>query len=188
MCRSSDLKSRIHTILTGGVMKLPFYCSALAAVFVFAMSGFRASAEPCESPQHHQLDFWLGEWLDEASGERNFYRVRKVAGGCGVEEVLIDGRDRSTVLGEGLSGYDGAAKIWHQQWVDSGGQVFEYTGEPELGVGFVFKTSPDSDGEIRRYRYLNITQAAIEADYYASRDGGVTWKFLWRGRFSRIQN
>ena len=169
-------------------MKPWFHRSALAAVFVFATSGFRALAEPCETPQHHQLDFWLGEWLDDASGEKNFYRVTKVAGGCGIEEVLIDGRDGSTVLGKGLSGYDTVAKVWHQQWVDSGGQVFEYTGEPEPGGGFVLKTSPDPNGEVRRYRYLNITQARVEADYYASRDGGATWKFLWRGRFSRIDH
>lgn len=168
-------------------MKSRFRYSALTAVFLFASAGFRVLAGPCDTPSHQQLDFWLGAWLDEASVEKNFYRVRKIAGGCGIEEVLIDGRDGSTILGQGLSGLDTATKVWHQQWVDSGGQVFEYAGEPEPGGAFVFKTSPDASGEIRRYRYMNITKAGIEADYYASRDGGATWKFLWRGRFSRIE-
>lgn len=153
---------------------------------VAALAGVLAitAARACDSPEHRQLDFWLGTWREAGGGD--LYRVRRVQDGCGVEEVLIDGGDGTTPIGQGLAGYDPGVGLWRQLWVDRRGQVIAYAGGPAPDGRFVLVTGPDAAGELRRFAQRAAATDEVEASYEASTDGGVTWRPFWHGRYRRV--
>jgi hypothetical protein len=167
-------------------MNLAIAFALTAPALIVVDAGNRARAEGCDSARHREFDFWLGEWLVEASSAGDFYRVRKSLGGCGIEEALIDGRDGRTVLGFGLSGFDTIGRIWVSLWVDREGQVFKYSGGPLADGSFMLTTEFNANGETRRFRYVDVTPATVGAEYHASPDGGASWNLIWSGRYRRI--
>ncbi len=82
---------------------------------------------PCNSAEHRQFDFWLGDWRvhrhDGALAGLN--RIEREYGGCVVHERYATGKGYS---GESLNLYDAARKVWHQTWVDSNGLLLTLEG------------------------------------------------------------
>jgi hypothetical protein len=70
----------------------------------------------CVGPPYEQFDFWLGEWHGPSALAAEHYAVRRTAGGCAVEEVLIGGNGQ--IQGIGVSGWDSGRKQWRQLWAD----------------------------------------------------------------------
>jgi hypothetical protein len=70
---------------------------AAVAIGADASSPAPAAAAPCDTPQHHQFDFWVGDWqVFDATTRRlvGFDRVEKHSHGCIVKENLNFIRDR----------------------------------------------------------------------------------------------
>src|SRR5258707_597831 len=69
-----------------------------------------AVALACDTSQHHQFDFWLGDWqvLDSSTGKLiGFDRVEKQLKGCAVVENLVflsDDQWRRPEMGYRVSG------------------------------------------------------------------------------------
>jgi tetratricopeptide (TPR) repeat protein len=85
-----------------------------------------ANATPCEhTPENRQFDFWIGEWsVETTSGQpAGTSRVERVLNGCALLENWSGGGD-----GKSLNIYNVSKKQWQQFWVDSGGEVHEYSG------------------------------------------------------------
>lgn len=98
---------------------------ALACALIYDVSS-AAMPEPCNTPQHHAFDFWLGDWIVKTPDG-------KLAGsnhitheyGCVVHEHYTTGHGYS---GASLNIYDATRKVWHQTWVDSDGTLLVLEG------------------------------------------------------------
>jgi hypothetical protein len=115
--------------------------AAVAALCVAVSAGMLAGAEPavaaetltleqsatCDTPQHHQLDFWVGDWqVFDAATDRlvAFDRIEKHAEGCIIQQNLTfitDMYRRPGVKyrfgGMSVNRFDG--ERWIQMWADN---------------------------------------------------------------------
>lgn len=85
-----------------------------------------ANATPCEhTDENRQFDFWIGEWtVETTSGQQaGASKVERILNGCALLENWSGGGD-----GKSLNIYNASKKLWQQFWVDSGGDVHEYSG------------------------------------------------------------
>ncbi len=155
----------------------------LAVVFCASL-GWGSAWADCDGPPYNQFDFWLGSWHDPAAPTTEHYTVRRIAGGCAIEEVLIGANGQ--IQGIGVSGWDTERKQWRQLWVDKDRIVTLYAGGPAAGGTFVLTSEPKG-GETRwQYTYRNIRPDGVDAEY-TSRDGeDGPWSTVWSGHFDRI--
>ena len=118
--------------------------AALLGPSVFAHAQSRApleqSAAPatCDTPEHHQLDFWLGDWqvFDGATNELVAVdHIEKHSEGCIIQQsmtFLTDMYRRPGVghrlTGMSISRFDG--EQWVQMWADNQWGAILFRGAP----------------------------------------------------------
>jgi hypothetical protein len=100
--------------------------SLFALAFAFAATPALA-AGPCETAQHKQFNFWLGEWSVHTPAGRlaGTNSIKAEYGGCVIHERYTTPGPYS---GESLNVYDATRKVWHQTWVDSTGTLLMLEG------------------------------------------------------------
>ena len=164
-------------------------CSIAVLLFPFisplqAQQPARAS---CASADHHQFDFWIGDWEVTDSAGATVYGTNRVAseeGGCLVHENWAGSRGGT---GQSLNFYDPLKHQWEQVWVGSDGLVLQITGHLDgnsmvlegQGMGPGGKPlaqraswTPQPDGRVRQY-------------WQQSADGGTTWTVAFDGWYRR---
>ena len=92
----------------------------------------------CDTPAHHQFDFWVGDWqvFDAATGKQvAFDRVEKREEGCIVEQNLTFLTDLYRrpgapyrLSGMSVNRYDGEA--WLELWADNQWGAIAMRGSP----------------------------------------------------------
>lgn len=132
---------------------------------------------PCAGAEHHQFDFWIGDWdvftPDGQLAGRN--QVVPFANGCGIAEQWT-GAGGGT--GRSLNTYDPADKKWHQYWIGADGTILQlagsFTGNAMTleGSGNRIRWTPNGDGTVRQV-------------WDVSRDGGKTWRSAFDGKYVR---
>ena len=158
---------------------------AWVAIVFSALLGSGAAWADCAGPPYDEFDFWLGVSHDPAAPATEHYTVKRTAGGCAIEEVLIGVNGR--VQGIGVSGWDSERKQWLQLWADKDRIVTVYRGGPAADGTFILTSDPKAGGTRWRYTYRNIRPDSIDADY-ASREGdNGPWTTVWSGHFDRIE-
>jgi hypothetical protein len=86
-----------------------------------------APAKPCDTPVHHDFDFWIGEWDvfgpdGTLAGSNSITREEY---GC----LLLERWTGATgITGQSYNFYDPSTDKWRQVWV-SAGAVIDYTGK-----------------------------------------------------------
>jgi hypothetical protein len=86
----------------------------LLVSYLFATSGFLPAQLPksdCNLPEHHQFDFWLGDWdVFESDGvtKAAHVGVERALDGCALRELY---EDPTAMKGESLSAYDSSRKV-----------------------------------------------------------------------------
>jgi hypothetical protein len=106
-----------------------------------------ALAHPCHAPEHHALDFWVGEWnvKDTRSGTPvGTSKIESILDGCVVLENWTGGRGGS---GKSFNTYDEATKQWKQSWVDSSGSAYDFLGEAFPGRLVYMRKVVDAAGK-----------------------------------------
>jgi hypothetical protein len=139
----------------------------------------------CDSAEHRQFDFWIGEWEvttpDGKPAGRNSITLEMK--GCVVHEHWsgVGG-----MRGESFNVWDRVSKQWHQTWVTDRGNLLQLdgsfrngsmqlsgvSGPPEQRVFNRITWSPSSDGSIRQH-------------WEVSNDG-KSWKTAFDGRYRRV--
>jgi len=114
------------------VLRLAKRPIAIAAVVVFLSAPavtLEQSTAPatCDTPQHHQLDFWVGDWQvfdAESNALVAFDRVEKQYEGCIIRETLTFMTDmyrrpgvKVRLAGIAVNRFDG--ERWLQMWADN---------------------------------------------------------------------
>lgn len=132
---------------------------------VLAASTAAAAAGPCDTPEHRQFDFWLGQWEvrtpnDKVAGTNS---IEREYDGCVIHERYVTGRGYK---GESLNTYDAGRKVWHQTWVDNQGTLLllegslqgasmvlqgEAVGEGGRIVKHRITWTPNANGSVRQH-------------------------------------
>ena len=151
---------------------------ALAAASAHAQTPAAPTPRPdCKAAEHHQLDFWVGEWrvFRAADGaEVASSSIQSVASGCAVSEnynaPLAPG---GAYQGLSYSSFDRGAGKWRQFYVDVSGAAAWFTGGLE-GPNMVLY-APGPNGNQQRMTYRPNADGSVSQIGAVSSDGGQTW-------------
>jgi hypothetical protein len=142
---------------------------------------------PCRAPEHRQFDFWIGDWdvfaPDGKPAGTNL--IKPVLGQCVLHEHWMG---KGGPAGESFNAYDASRKVWHQTWVDAGGNVLMLDGRFEDGSMVLSdktlpgKPNPDVVNEIA---WTANADGSVRQHWRVSRDGGKSWTSLFDGKYVR---
>lgn len=158
--------------------------TALVFAVVAASSG-AVAADVCNTAEHRQFDFWLGEW-NVRTPDGKLAGVNSITGeygGCVLHERYSTGRGYS---GESLNIYDAARKVWHQTWVDTSGTLLLLEGGLR-GTSMVLEgQTVGAEGQVTRHR-ITWTPGADGSvrQYWESTDGKGQWRTAFDGSYTR---
>jgi len=141
----------------------------------------------CDSPEHRQFDFWIGEWEVTIPGTDYVVgtnRIESILGGCALQESWLA---RDGAAGNSYNAYDAQAGTWIQTWVDNGGFVLRIDGSL-VGEKMVLSgPGKDSEGNeiINRVTWTPHPDDTVEQTWEASADGGQTWSETFAGLYRK---
>jgi len=135
----------------------------------------------CATPEHHQFDFWIGDWDTYDVGNRDSIVARNhvdlILGGCVLREVY---EGRNGLVGQSFSIYDAGRKVWHQSWVTNRGQLLLLDGRMEGESMVLAGDDRAPDGTPRRIRGIwRQVEGGVRETAETSVNGGKTWKPLF---------
>ena len=148
-----------------------------------------APAPTCRSPDHRQLDFWVGDWdaydMPATGRPAAHVTITSLLDKCVIHE-LYEGDPG--VRGESFSIYDPTRKVWHQTWVSNRGELLIIEGEVRNGrlmlVGHQ-QTKDNKRREIRASWWQD--KDGVRESSESSTDGGKTWNADFDLVFKRHQ-
>ena len=145
----------------------------------------------CDTPESHQLDFWVGKWEVHPNGSDKIIAhslIEKKYSGCAVRENWMPLGKELTGGGGSLSGSDPRSRQWHQTWFDSAGSRAEFAGVFAEGRMAITGNWPNFAGPgkdaLVRMMYQKQPDGQVRQWGESSTDGGRTWSksfdFLYR--------
>ncbi|MEO5883315.1 MAG: hypothetical protein ABIQ06_12935 [Caldimonas sp.] len=162
--------------------------SAVAtAAALLAVSGAAAAQTPappppaCQSAEHRQFDFWLGEWeVFLASGKKaGDSRIESISAGCA---LLENWSGNGGFSGKSLNSYDSSDKLWHQSWVDSSGTRLELAGS---WADKRMLLSSGSGAAMQRIAWSVNDDGSVRQLWESTTDGGKSWTVQFDGKYVR---
>lgn len=155
-----------------------------AAVFVLLFMSHASAqtssqtppASPCPSaPEWQQFDFWLGQW-DVLDGGKVIATstIEKSTGDCIVHEHYVEA---DGYRGRSINFFDPTLRRWRQTWVDSIGNVSEFSGEYREGaMRFEGETHVAGGRKVqRKLTFFKLPGGRVRQFSEKSIDGGKTW-------------
>jgi hypothetical protein len=139
----------------------------------------------CTAPEHHQFDFWLGDWTVTAGGKTaGSNKIESVMEGCGLLEQWTSARGGH---GTSLNFYDRRTKTWSQAWIDEGGNALHLAGTFADGR-MVLASEPrqtDAGVDVQRITWTKGGDGTVRQVWESSTDGGKTWSIAFDGVYTR---
>lgn len=160
--------------------------AAIALSGIAAMSSADAQpASPCETPEHHAFDFWLGTWdvfkPDGTLAGRN--RIEREYG-CVLHEQYETPKG---YRGGSFNIYDASRKVWHQTWVDNTGVMLVLEGGMRDGSMVLEGESVGSDAKLTKQRITWTPNAdGSVRQHWESGNADGTWTTAFDGRYIRV--
>ncbi len=147
-----------------------------------------ASAHELTSPSPRDFDFWVGEWEVFAEGKKvGQSRIERIVDGHVIFEnyAQADGYH-----GKSLNFYDGVLRRWRQTWVDSRGNVGEFSGVFRDGAMRFEGETHFTDGRkiLRRLSLFDLGKAGVRQYSERSADGGATWQIAYDFLYRPLEN
>ena len=143
---------------------------------------------PCEDDtKYRHFDFWIGEWdvfvNDAKVGENS---ITKAVGGCAIHESYTT---QGGYAGQSINFYDPIDKKWHQHWVGSGQDVYNYL-EVDKKEGMLQFESPfwnpqNEQITISRLTFTLNKDGSVRQLFETSTDDGKTWAAGFDGLYKR---
>lgn len=132
---------------------------------------------PCSIPEHHQFDFWIGDWDAFETGSSSPVartQVDRILDGCVLRE---DYQDSSGHHGQSFTIYDASRKVWHQTWVTNRGELLILEGRLEGNDMVLSGLDRTAEGKERLVRGTWRPIGGGVREFAArSLDSGKTWK------------
>ncbi len=161
-----------------------------AASILFLLLAATLSAQPAPPaapPEARQFDFWIGDWTvtDRVNGKpagQNLIEL-KHGGRVLVENYTTPG----AYTGMSLNAYDGAARRWHQCWMDSSGGVLDLYGGLVEGKMVLTGETPRAGGvrQLERITWTPNPDGTVRQHWEQSADGGQSWTTAFDGLYRR---
>ena len=142
----------------------------------------------CASPEHRQLDFWVGSWdvairarsapmADTWAEAKGTQRVEAVLGGCAIAEHFEASGPQQPWAGRSYSSWQPALGKWRQTWVDDQGSYLAFTGGVEDGTFVLYGEPFEASGKQVQMRmaFRDVTADSIHWVWERTVDGGATW-------------
>jgi len=135
---------------------------------------------PCNSPEYHQFDFWVGSWevqnpLGQTLGHND---INRMVGGCILQENWAS--SRAPQSGTSFNFYDYRDKKWHQDYYDNSGNVGNYPPlSGELRDGKMVLLSAPGVQPQSRWTWYELAPGKVRQMAEQSSDGGKTWSITW---------
>jgi hypothetical protein len=143
----------------------------------------QAGPAGCDTPESHQLDFWVGKWEVHPNGADKIIAhslIEKKYKGCAVRENWMPVGMEIAGGGGSLSGYDPRDKQWHQTWYDSTGSRVVFDGGFADGVMAITGNWPNVLGPgkdaLVKMSYQLQPDGQVRQWGMTSNDGGKTWQ------------
>jgi len=155
--------------------------SLAAILFIFMTThpvvSLAAAKTPCQAPEYHQFDFWIGDWDAYDTDNPNVVSARtkvgRILAGCVLRE---DYQDTSGHKGQSFSIYDVSRKVWHQSWVTNRGELLVIEGGYHNGEMILTGKDETTDGRERLVRGTwKAVAEGVRESAVRSTDGGQTW-------------
>ena len=132
----------------------------------------------CATPEHRQLDFWIGDWdtyESDTPGGVSIARTRvePIAGGCALRETY---EQNDGLIGDSILSYDPVRKHWQQTWVTNRGALMVIVGNFKDGELVLQGDVHLKDGSSVMQRITWKAQGTgVRESAVLSKDGGKTW-------------
>jgi tetratricopeptide (TPR) repeat protein len=136
--------------------------------------------KPCNSPEYHQFDFWVGSWeVQSPQGQTLGHNdVNRIVGGCIVQENWVS--TRAPQSGTSINFYDYRDKKWHQDYYDNSGNMGNYPPlAGELRGGKIVLLSAPGRRALSRWTWYELAPGRVRQMAEQSGDGGETWSITW---------
>jgi hypothetical protein len=154
---------------------------------------YQRAVFPCRhDPRYRELDFWVGTWdVRPAKASPDSPAAENVItleyNDCVVQEHW---RSLSGGTGSSFNIYDASRRMWYQTWVDAGGELHEYRGNPDAGGNMVLLgETPGGTGQPSRVTTrLTLFRAGADQVRQLSEstlDGGTTWSTNYDFTYTR---
>ena len=156
-------------------------------------AAYAQAPRPCDTPESHQLDFWLGTWdltyTQNGQQAKSHNHISKILDGCVVLEEF-SGAPGVALEGRSVSMFDRATRRWKQTWVDNSGSYLDFEGEAAAGGGMVFAREFTRNGQrvMQRMVFDEVKPDSLHWRWERSLDGGATWSTQWDIRYERTAN
>ena len=161
----------------------------LFLLLVFMQQAPPATADgPCTATEHHQFDFWIGDWDVRGSDGRALgtNRITSILDGCALQEEWTSANGK--IRGVSINSFDPEDRRWHQQWVDTSPSRLTISGGLVDGRMVMEQRTPASaDGkvQIQRITWTPLDGGRVRQQWEVSTDSGTTWKTAFDGYYSR---
>ena len=161
----------ILSLLTGGTV---------------APAPLSAQQQPrCDSPEHRQFDFWIGDWTVTVAGKpagQNLITLEE--DGCILHEHWT-GSGGGT--GQSFNFYDRQDGQWHQLWIDNAGQVLRLDGQYGDNQMRFAGESRGRDGAVieNRLTFTRNADGSVRQLWQSRRPGQPDWAVVFDGLYVR---
>jgi hypothetical protein len=155
-----------------------------AAATATPMAAPDDGATACGTPQHHQFDFWVGDWLvyDAKTNQLvGFDRVEKHSRGCIVQQnltMLTDLYRRPEVgfrmTGISVNRFDG--ERWLEMWADNQWGAILLGGMPAPGKAMVLTTVVPSRKRDLKLEWETRPDGSVRCLQYVAPTGSGKWE------------
>ena len=134
------------------------------------------SARICNSREHRQFDFWIGDWDVSSAGQpAGTNSIQPIHNVCALQENW-QGAGPGGISGTSFNIYDQATGRWHQTWVDSSGTLLLLDGSFAEGSMVLSGTRPARDGKgtaLHRISWTPNPDGTVRQLWEASTDDGA---------------
>jgi len=140
----------------------------------------------CRAAEHHQFDFWIGDWnvmVEKEAGKpqvAGVNRIEAVMDGCALAEHWESAKGGH---GTSLNFYDRRTARWHQTWIDEGGNGLLLSGAFTEGR-MVLASEPRKDGKVDRITWSVQPDGSVRQLWEQTADGH-TWNTAFDGHYVR---
>jgi len=160
-----------------------------SADFKKVVERMKNNAYPCLNGENYRhFDFWLGEW-DVYVGEQKVgvNSITMAQGGCAIHENYTTA---GAYAGQSINYYDPIDKKWHQHWVGSSGDVYNYL-ETKREEGLLqFESdfmTPTGQITLSRLTFTLNNDSTVTQLFESSSDDGKTWAAAFNGTYIKIE-
>ncbi|MEO5561387.1 MAG: hypothetical protein ABIO49_15615 [Dokdonella sp.] len=141
---------------------------------------------PASKTEHHQFDFWIGDWgvRDRAGTLQGRSHIAAIVDGCGIAEHWQGAKG---VNGVSYNAWDPASKKWHQFWIGNGGNVLYLEGGVENGHMSMVGKQIQADGKpsLQRIAWTAQADGSVIQVWNQSTDAGKTWVVAFEGVYRK---